>query len=289
MACQTASDGKQALEMLRAARRDNPFDLAILDMMIPGMNGIELAQTIHNDGAISPLRIMLLTPISHEIDRKQLQQCGVSAFVTKPIRPARLYQDIVALFQRGNQAIADPVPEKPMVQWKQVPHILVAEDNPVNQQVIQSALEVLSCKVDMASNGQEAVKAWSQHRHAIIFMDGQMPIMDGYEATAHIRKAESIDADNSTKPRTVIIALTGLAMKGDREKFLMAGMDDYLVKPFKLDALNSMLSRWVPTTPLRTKGQNGIASALGGGQEMRQREHAGPATPNGSTGDRYGS
>lgn len=251
MACHTASDGAQAQALLHAAGSDHPYDLAILDMIMPGMNGIELAKAMRDDSTIPRLEIMLLTSVDHEIDREQARRWGISSFLTKPVRQSRLYENIVALVRGEEQESAAPASEAPAETRKGKPRILIAEDNPVNQQVIQAALELLHCEVDMADNGRDAIASWSAHHQEMIFMDGQMPVMDGYEATARIREMEASAACGDPRPRTVIIALTGHAIKGDRETFLVAGMDDYMTKPFKINQLRNMVERWLPASSSR--------------------------------------
>jgi len=124
--------------------------------------------------------------------------------------------------------------------------ILVAEDNLINQNVVQAMLDSLNCEVTTACNGQEAVAISSKDDYDLIFMDGQMPLLDGYEATRQIREREAQEGNVSGKKHNIIVALTGHAMKGDRETFIRAGMDDYLSKPFKMAELRSILRRWLP-------------------------------------------
>jgi len=257
MVCHKASNGIQAMEMLRAAGRNNSYNLAIIDMMMPKMSGIELARNIYEDPAIPFTRIMLLTSVNHEIGQEEAKQLGVTSLLNKPIRQSRLYKSIVDLLQGEEQTAPYSIPEAQHPEEQRKLRILVAEDNPVNQQVIQAALELFNYEVDMTCNGQEALTAWLEHRHKLIFMDGQMPVMDGYETTVRIRKTESSCACSST-PRTIIIALTGHAIKGDREKFLAAGMDDYMSKPFTISCLKSMLERWLPASASLSKRQAGV-------------------------------
>lgn len=246
MICHKASNGVQALELLRSAGSDNPYDIAILDMMMPEMSGIKLARIIYNDPAIASMKIMLLTSVNQEIGQEQAKQWGVTSLMNKPIRQSRLYQSIVALLHDGDQIKSSYVPETLKPEEQKMLRILIAEDNPVNQQVIKAALELLNFEVDITANGQDALKSWSEHHQKLIFMDGQMPVMDGYEATIQIRKAEASHVSSNSKTRTIIIALTGHAIKGDREKFLAAGMDDYMSKPFTIAQLKSMLNKWLP-------------------------------------------
>ncbi len=262
MLCHRASSGAHALELIRAADPNRPYDLAILDMMMPGMTGIELARTIYDDPAIPSMPIILLTSVNHEISQDEAKQWGVNSLLTKPIRQSRLYENIVSLF-RTNEHKNDSEAKTPLPEMEHKPRILIAEDNPVNQQVICAALELLNFTVDMATNGQEALTAWTDHHHEVIFMDGQMPVMDGYEATIRIRKAESEASPGITKRRTIIIALTGHAIKGDREKFLAAGMDDYMSKPFTIAQLKLMLKHWLPTLPPLEEPKTGVVCPEG--------------------------
>jgi CheY-like chemotaxis protein/HPt (histidine-containing phosphotransfer) domain-containing protein len=239
----------QALELLRSAGNDNPYDIAILDMMMPEMSGIKLARIIYNDPAIASMKIMLLTSVNQEIGQEQAKQWGVTSLMNKPIRQSRLYQSIVALLHNKDQTTSSYVSETLKPEEQKMLRILIAEDNPVNQQVIKAALELLNFDVDITANGQEALNSWSEHHQKLIFMDGQMPVMDGYEATIQIRKAEASNVSSDSKKRTIIIALTGHAIKGDREKFLAAGMDDYMSKPFTIAQLKSMLKKWLPNLP----------------------------------------
>ncbi|MFH2045974.1 MAG: response regulator [Pseudomonadota bacterium] len=261
MTCHSASNGKQALELLRFAGTDNPYDLAILDMMMPEMSGIKLARIIYNDPNIPTMRIMLLTSVNQEIGQEQAKQWGVTSLLNKPIRQSRLYESLMTLLNNEEVINSDyNITEKQNPEDQQKLRILIAEDNSVNQQVIKAALELLNFEVDITTNGQEALDSWLTHHQKLIFMDGQMPVMDGYEATIQIRKAEATDACRFEKTHTIIIALTGHAIKGDREKFLATGMDDYMSKPFTIAQLKSMLSKWLPDSTSGKETEAGFAS-----------------------------
>jgi CheY-like chemotaxis protein len=127
-----------------------------------------------------------------------------------------------------------------------VPRILVVEDNAANQNLIMTILQMLHYQVEVVSNGKEAVEAWTRGDYDILLMDGQMPVMDGFEATRIIREREATES----RPRTTIIALTGQAIQGDREHFMNIGMDDYLAKPFTLVQIRSLMNNWLPRTAL---------------------------------------
>lgn len=123
-----------------------------------------------------------------------------------------------------------------------MPLILVVEDNVVNQRLIMTILKMMNYQVDVVSNGREAIEAWSRVNYDMLLMDGLMPVMDGFEATRIIRERET----SESRPRTLIIVLTGQAIKGDREQFLAIGMDDYLVKPFTLKQIRALMNNWLP-------------------------------------------
>lgn len=247
MSCDTASCGAKALEMIRAAAKEHPYAVVVLDMLMPEMSGLELAHALRHDLAIPSSDLLMLTSLSRETDREQAEREGITCFLHKPIRQAELYKAIVALRQGTTTSALKPAPvAQPMPAASSRAHILVAEDNPVNQNVIQAVLAALNCEITMVSNGQEAVTAFANHAYDLILMDGQMPEMDGYEATRLIRDREALKGAGLGKKHTVIIALTGHSRKGDRETSLRAGMDDYLAKPFKIKELRSILKRWLP-------------------------------------------
>jgi CheY-like chemotaxis protein len=261
----SAQDGQRALEMLReAAGRGESYDLAILDMQMPGMDGVELARRIKEDPSISSTKLIIMSSVGRGSDDEEARQAGsIDAHLTKPVRQSRLFDAIATLMSIPEEepsaaSTADvfaPSPtDAPLVatralrEPKERPHarILVAEDNAVNQKVAVMMLERLGYRVDVAANGLEAIEALSRIPYAAVLMDVQMPEMDGYEATAEIRKGEGPEDRH-----TPVIAMTANAMQGDREKALEAGMDDYVSKPVKLEELDVVLERWIFPDPRR--------------------------------------
>ncbi|MBA2269066.1 MAG: PAS domain S-box protein [Chthoniobacterales bacterium] len=246
----SAEDGPHALEALRrAADRGESYDLAILDMQMPGMDGLQLAQTIKADPSISPVRLVMLTSVGERGDGEKARRAGIEAYLTKPVRQSELYDCLVTMVSKPADGVPTQERSVSLVTRHSLKekkagfraHILVAEDNPVNQKVAVRTLEKLGYRVDVVPNGAEALEALARVPYAAVLMDVQMPEMDGYEATAEIRRRES----EGSGGRTPIIAMTANAMQGDREKSLEAGMDDYIPKPVKTEDLDEVLRCWV--------------------------------------------
>jgi two-component system, sensor histidine kinase and response regulator len=250
-----AASGRQALEMLReATAQSEAYDLVIVDMAMPGMTGLELAQKVRSDPVIARVRLIMLTSLSQYVEMKEPGEAGITAYLTKPVRQSELYDCFVTVMmplpaRQGSEIVGVQEPEVEQVTFGG--HVLLAEDNPINQEVVREMLENLGCQVDVVGNGREAVGAISSATYDLVFMDCQMPEMDGYEATRSIRQRETTQIEG--RARIPIIALTGLAMEGDREQCLAAGMDDYLSKPFRMKELQAILTRWLPQDAI-TKG-----------------------------------
>ena len=245
-----AESGKQALEMLHKAHAENDqYQLALLDQVMPEMTGIDLAQAISQDSTIKDIKLTMLS--SAMLPESDITDKLFEYALHKPIQPTILKSCIQQLLSsdfRSNEknAFDKKVNQKNVSQVTTVfnAKILVAEDNPVNQIVVNEILTELGCEVEIAGNGQLAFEAWKKDDYDIVFMDMQMPVMDGCAATGAIRDWENISGSSSNTPQT-IIALTANAMEGDRERFLAAGMDDYLSKPFEQNDMIKLLSRWL--------------------------------------------
>ena len=245
----SAEDGPSALALLRRAAGDGqPFDLAIMDMQMPGMDGFELGRTIKADPGLAHTRLVLLTSIGRRGDAKIAHDLGFSGYLTKPVRKSLLYDCLRLVMGRTSTAspAADAEPSSPpLITRHQVAEVqaqqrlLVVDDNPVNQKVAVKMLEKLGYRVDVASNGKEGLLALARHPYILVFMDCQMPELDGFETTRLIRSKEQ------PGPRLPIIAMTANAMDGDREHCLAAGMDDFVSKPVKSADLQRVLTQWL--------------------------------------------
>ncbi|MGC8492427.1 MAG: response regulator [Syntrophobacteraceae bacterium] len=243
----TAGSGPQALAMLReAAARGEPYELALLDSSMPEMDGIELAGEIKADPSIADTGLILMKPTGYcETDR--IHQAGFSAYLTKPIRQSQLYAWISRVRQDAQQPPVDEYRTTDNTN-RFNGRILVAEDSPVGQEVIQGMLESFGCRVDLAADGQAVLDAISSTRYDMILMDCHMPVMDGYETTRIIRQKEKAQPGRKESEGTdhiPIVAQTGDAMQSAVAECLAAGMDDYLSKPFNMAQLAEILERWL--------------------------------------------
>lgn len=249
-----AEDGPRALQMLReAAEAQEHYDLAILDMHMPGMDGITLARVITADPTHEGTRLLLLTSIGESLG-EQASQAGISAYLTKPVRQTQLLESLTQVMTardaKGETAKSSsaknagwnqPLQEGSGERAPYAGRILLVEDNLINQQVASAMLRNLGYTVETAANGRLAVEAATRHSFDAVLMDIQMPELDGYAATAQMRRMET----ESGKDRLPVIALTANAMAEDRDQALAAGMDDHLPKPIHQKQLQLALSRWV--------------------------------------------
>ena len=240
---EAASDGPTALLLLaRAAAAGDPFQTAILDMQMPGMDGATLGQTIKADAALNGIRLVMLTSLGQHGDSAQMLRLGFAACLTKPARRAELLQSLLASTSAVAPAAAARMAPKPSRDGYQ---ILLAEDNITNQEVAVGLLKKLGLHVDPVGNGAEAIRALQNQPYDLVLMDVQMPELDGLAATRRIRSTES----GVLNPFIPIIAMTAHAMRGDRETCLASGMDDYLAKPVTFHSLSTMMDKWLPAQP----------------------------------------
>lgn len=239
-----AAHGLQALEMLRtAAAQEAPYDLAILDMHMPDMDGLALARAIKTDPTLTPVRLIMLASAGQE-NPTVARQLGIQEYVVKPVRQMQLY-DVLSKVMHTTGAPATavaPLSAGPVEQFAALRgSILLAEDNPVNQEVALNMLEQCGCRVDVAENGLQALEAVAHTRYDLVLMDCEMPDMDGFAATRIIREHETARGD----AQLPIIALTAHALQEHREACINAGMDDFLSKPFTLEQLHALLAGWL--------------------------------------------
>ncbi|WP_310460735.1 response regulator [Sphaerotilus sp.] len=244
--------GAEALVLMaEAAQSGVPFQLGILDMHMPHMDGLQLAARIQAHPELATTRLMMLSSTYANADQASRQASGVLRYLNKPVRRADLLRVVTALMEAGTPAAA-ALQGAGMASGGQVPapvqplqgRVLLVEDNPVNQGVAKAMLRKLGLSMELANDGAEALELVRTQTFDLVLMDCQMPVMDGYEATAAIRTLP--DDRGKGLP---IIALTANAMQGDEQRCLQVGMDAFLAKPYTLATLRAVLVRWLPATP----------------------------------------
>jgi CheY-like chemotaxis protein len=235
-------DGPAALRTLReAAGAGRPYDLLLV-----GSGGLELAQAIKADLSIASTHMVLLTSRAQMPQQERAERAGIAACVALPVRQSHLF-DTLAEVVFSDVGVAAPVRGTPLVPQvaRAVGRLLVVEDSRINQRVAVGLLQRLGYRADAVANGVEALEALGRGTYEAVFMDCQMPEMDGYEATREWRRREQDGSGGHTR----IIAMTANAMQGDREACLLAGMDDYVSKPVRKQELSESLDRWLATKP----------------------------------------
>ena len=247
--------GAAALQLLHAAvTANNPYNMVILDYHMPEMDGLELARRIHSDPLLSDIRMVMFSSVDDAVSQQGDLDVGIDYSITKPVRQSELYDCLInrsvseyrSTDHESNAECPVPCLDPESMQ------ILVVEDNEVNQAVAIGMLRKLGYRgIHTADNGRVALDKIEQTRYDLIFMDMQMPVMDGYQATAALREREqamAANAEDAATLHTPVVALTANAMEGDRERCLEAGADDYLSKPFSPMDLGKLLDKWLPQT-----------------------------------------
>jgi two-component system sensor histidine kinase/response regulator len=239
-----AASGKEGLSELESAPADDPFQLVVMDWSMPGMDGIEASRRIKEHSGLTKIpAIILVTAYGREEVMQQAEQVGVEGFLLKPVSPSLLFDTTMQAFgkemPRESQVAVGKEEAARALEEIKGRHVLLAEDNEINQQVAKEILEGAGLKVSVANNGREALNAVKEHQYDAVLMDVQMPVMDGYAATREIRKLES---GNRNVP---IVAMTAHAMAGDEEKSLDAGMNGHVTKPIDPEQLFSVLGKWI--------------------------------------------
>ena len=256
-----APDGPAALEtLLKAQDEGNPFQIAVIDMHMPGMNGETLGLAVKSDAHLSDTHLVMLTSMGIKTDFRRLKEIGFDAYLNKPARCKELKTALSQVLAKGGDAQSQTV--EPCGSTHDIiglfagskARILLAEDNIVNQQVALGILNKLGLRADVVANGAEVIKSMEILPYDLILMDVQMPVMNGVEATRLIREIEEkrvvLSADRhksrSVKSNIPIIAMTAHAIQGHREQFLEAGMNDYISKPVSPQELANLLKKWLP-------------------------------------------
>ena len=255
-----AEDGGAAIKKLRErAGAGHPYQLALLDLNLRSMDGFTLAWAINTQPMLKETRLILVTSLGLESDRKAYQQVGICASLTKPLKHDALWRTMAGVLEDGFSgpgaglesilATVEPVPDLPG-HGKAATHpletcagrVLLAEDNPINRKLAVRQLANLGFEVNAVEDGQEALAAWRDHAYDLVLLDVFMPVLNGWEAAAAIRQQE---AAAGGERRQTLIALTASTMQADRERCMAVGMDDFVTKPVRQDELGRVLARWM--------------------------------------------
>jgi PAS domain S-box-containing protein len=239
--CENGESAVQRLNELKSGLEQ--VKLILLDMQMPMMDGEQTAQTILSDPQLQHIPIVILTSMGKRGDASRLQKMGCKGYLTKPVKQSHLYNMIVTIISTGEYKTSEaalPIVTRHSIeeQRRHSMHILLAEDNAINQRVAVKILEKMNYTIDVVSTGRQAIEAINSRAYDVVLMDVQMPEMDGLEATAELRKS------GWTAEKLPIIAMTAHAMMGDREKCIAAGMNDYISKPIKPEELYAIIRKW---------------------------------------------
>lgn len=234
--------GEIALEKLtEAAEQGTPYHIAILDMQMPYMDGVQLGKAIKNDNKLSSTRLVMLTSQGQRGDVNKLKSIGFNGYLNKPVDQSILYNTLIKIagISTEENELTTSLSAQKVPQFNA--RVLVVEDNAINQKVAQGLLRKFGVQVEIAANGEEAIETLRNIPFDIVFMDCQMPVMDGYEATKLIRLKDSKVLNN----KVPIVAMTANSMQGDQDKCISVGMDDFISKPINPNKVQEALGRWL--------------------------------------------
>jgi CheY-like chemotaxis protein len=288
MRCVFAESGAHAHTLLtQAAEIGEPFDLVLLSDQLAGLTWMDFARLLTSDPALCATRLVLVASVGHRGDAIKAREAGLAAYLAQPVDQSQLF-DCLAMVMRSSVG-EDTGIDLPLITKHSLAEtkattalrLLIADDNIINQKVAARMLEKFGYRVDVVANGQEALDALTQIPYAAVFMDCQMPELDGFSATAEIRRREAINVKRETQDeigktcealdvkreassstshpspvtphRLPVIAMTANAMQDDRKRCLAAGMDDYISKPITAKALREVLARWVTPASAGTR------------------------------------
>jgi signal transduction histidine kinase/DNA-binding response OmpR family regulator/HPt (histidine-containing phosphotransfer) domain-containing protein len=252
MQYQSVESGRAGLAAVRAAASTGaPFDIVLLDHLMPEMDGIDFLSELRADPDIGATKCVVLSSLGGELATHS--DLRVAGWLSKPVRKSQLREILARVAGRSFDEAPQPRHAEPGASFNGA-RVLLVEDNRVNQEVARRLLSTLGVQTAVAENGQQAILAIQAGGFDLVLMDCQMPVMDGYEATRVVRDRERSCGPGAVSQHLPILAMTANALPGDREKCLAAGMDDYLTKPIKRDALAGALGRWLPQSAARSGG-----------------------------------
>jgi two-component system sensor histidine kinase/response regulator len=261
MACEIADNAPLGIRLLRLGRQSaSPYAVAIIDMQMPGMDGLSLARAIKDDPELAMTNLIMLTSAHIPDQARVVREAGIDYCLAKPVRQEQLRSVLLSVVVGKDSESERAKTPTPSATLQLHGRVLVAEDNQINQRVAAAQLKKLGCHVDVVNNGEEVLSSIQAAPYDVILMDCQMPMLDGYEATRAIRRQER---ERGTTTRQVVIAMTANAMAEDQAKCLDAGMDDYIAKPVRPEILAAVLGRFLTSaTPLNAPQKRKSSPAL---------------------------
>jgi len=221
-----------------AAERGRPYQVALLDLLMPDMSGQELARTIKETPEIADIRLMMLSSVTWRDDLRQMRDGGIDAFLTKPLKQSELLDKLGRMCGvEHDETETNGIGSAETAEGPLGLSVLLAEDNPVNTAVAEQYLSELGCRVQVCGTGVEAVASFERASFDAVLMDCHMPVMDGFDATRRIRELER----GRGSDRTLVVAVSASALETDRQRCQAAGMDEFIAKPFTIEELRSVL------------------------------------------------
>ena len=242
ISCTSVETAEEALDILWGQNGNREFSMILMDWKLPGLDGLSASERILTHEPLKKMPIIMITAYGREKEASRAEEIGVKSFLFKPIKQSSLFDAVMEVLGLASARTSAAKHDRPRRVFKDV-ELLLAEDNEANQMVATEILSTFGFRVDVAENGREAANAVLKKEYAAVLMDVQMPEMDGLAATAEIRAKIPGQPDSQRLP---IIAMTANAMKGDRERCLAAGMDDYVSKPIDQSELLRVLTKWIP-------------------------------------------
>lgn len=244
MRSDTACSGHEAVNMLRSAANNDPYHVVLIDLFMPEMDGLQVGNAIREDETLNSSKLILITAFDKPGSGEEAIYRGFDAYLTKPIRQSQLLNTIATILSTTGErkpSLAKAQENISPTAARRCELILVAEDHPINQQVALLLLQDLGFEAHVADNGRKAIESLQRVPYSLVFMDCQMPEMDGFETTRSIRKLEALNGKH-----VPIVAMTAHAIEGNRDECLAAGMDDYISKPVEIGQLTAMIDKWLP-------------------------------------------